>query len=140
MHIPSTSSSHRRPDTPKRRLSSYLESLACSPVWRQSFLAAISLLHSLVDMEAATAVPSLAAEVTYLCGGESALCFFSFVFLLLSYVFLACGTPNGIKPQDPIRCRNCGYRILYKIRTKKCKFPKVILKFCHAQILVSLLQ
>ena len=39
------------------------------------------------------------AEVTYLCG--------------------ACGQPNGIKPNDPIRCRFCGYRILYKIRTKR---------------------
>ena len=33
----------------------------------------------------------------------------------------ACGQHNGIKPQDPIRCRSCGYRILYKVRTKRSK-------------------
>ena len=26
---------------------------------------------------------------------------------------------NLIKPGDPIRCRNCGYRILYKVRTTR---------------------
>eukprot|EP01031_Cornospumella_fuschlensis_P023557 gene23557-28566_t len=31
----------------------------------------------------------------------------------------ACGQHIGVKPSDPIRCRFCGYRILYKIRTKK---------------------
>ena len=29
-----------------------------------------------------------------------------------------CGVKNDIKPKDPIRCRFCGYRILYKMRTK----------------------
>ena len=29
-----------------------------------------------------------------------------------------CGVVNEIKPKDPIRCRFCGYRILYKMRTK----------------------
>ena len=29
-----------------------------------------------------------------------------------------CGHKNEIKPKDPIRCRFCGYRILYKMRTK----------------------
>jgi len=24
-----------------------------------------------------------------------------------------------IKPTDPIRCRTCGYRILYKVRTTR---------------------
>ena len=45
--------------------------------------------------------PYFIHQVTYLCGG--------------------CGTQNGIKPQDTIRCRTCGYRILYKIRTKRRK-------------------
>ena len=44
----------------------------------------------------------LTMQVTYMCGG--------------------CGQQNGIKPQDTIRCRTCGYRILYKIRTKRCKY------------------
>eukprot|EP01041_Mallomonas_annulata_P001052 gene1052-2060_t len=43
--------------------------------------------------------PQMTNEVTYLCG--------------------ACGQQNAIKPQDPIRCRSCGYRILYKTRTKR---------------------
>ena len=50
-------------------------------------------------MEAAGNGGGAVAEVTYLCG--------------------ACGQPNGIKPNDPIRCRFCGYRILYKVRTKR---------------------
>ena len=33
-----------------------------------------------------------------------------------------CGARNNLKPSDPIRCRTCGYRILYKVRTTKCKF------------------
>ena len=36
------------------------------------------------------------------------------------YVCGDCGTVNDIKPKDPIRCRSCGYRIMYKIRTKTC--------------------
>ena len=33
-----------------------------------------------------------------------------------------CGARNVIKGGDPVRCRQCGFRILYKIRTKRCKF------------------
>ena len=40
-------------------------------------------------------------EVEYTCGG--------------------CGTQQPLKPQDPVRCRHCAYRILYKVRTKKRK-------------------
>ncbi|CAM9295279.1 unnamed protein product, partial [Ascophyllum nodosum] len=32
-----------------------------------------------------------------------------------------CGSDNLIKPKDPIQCRQCGYRIMYKKRTKRCK-------------------
>lgn len=31
-----------------------------------------------------------------------------------------CHTENEIKARDPIRCRECGYRIMYKKRTKRC--------------------
>ena len=76
--------------------------------------------RSAQEVPAALPVPS---EVVYSCG--------------------ACGQANGIKvppvviaieivdrlniffvikPTDPIRCRQCGYRILYKIRTKRCKY------------------
>merc|ERR1712070_341495 len=34
------------------------------------------------------------------------------------YICGDCGTVNEIKPKDPIRCRICGYRIMYKMRTK----------------------
>ncbi|KAL7482608.1 hypothetical protein ACHAW6_008348 [Cyclotella cf. meneghiniana] len=32
-----------------------------------------------------------------------------------------CGARNIIKGGDPVRCRQCGFRILYKTRTKRCK-------------------
>ncbi|KAI9092169.1 DNA directed RNA polymerase [Phlyctochytrium arcticum] len=38
-------------------------------------------------------------EVTYTCG--------------------ECGKDNTIKPREPIRCKECGYRIMYKKRTKR---------------------
>lgn len=37
--------------------------------------------------------------------------------LLLS--FSECHMENEIKARDPIRCRECGYRIMYKKRTKR---------------------
>ena len=33
-----------------------------------------------------------------------------------------CGARNLIKGGDPVRCRQCGFRILYKTRTKRCKY------------------
>ncbi|KRX25392.1 DNA-directed RNA polymerases I, II, and III subunit RPABC4 [Trichinella nelsoni] len=32
---------------------------------------------------------------------------------------LDCQFPNEIRARDPIRCRECGYRILYKKRTRQ---------------------
>ena len=32
-----------------------------------------------------------------------------------------CGARNLIKGGDPVRCRQCGFRILYKTRTKRCE-------------------
>jgi DNA-directed RNA polymerase I, II, and III subunit RPABC4 len=32
-----------------------------------------------------------------------------------------CGARNMVKGGDPVRCRQCGFRILYKTRTKRCK-------------------
>ncbi|XP_054266062.1 uncharacterized protein LOC128988624 isoform X1 [Macrosteles quadrilineatus] len=32
---------------------------------------------------------------------------------------LECHHENEIRPRDPIRCRECGYRIMYKKRTKR---------------------
>ncbi|XP_056378370.1 DNA-directed RNA polymerases I, II, and III subunit RPABC4 isoform X1 [Hyla sarda] len=35
------------------------------------------------------------------------------------YICAECHTENEIKARDPIRCRECGYRIMYKKRTKR---------------------
>ncbi|MPC16277.1 DNA-directed RNA polymerases I, II, and III subunit RPABC4 [Portunus trituberculatus] len=35
------------------------------------------------------------------------------------YVCGECHTENEMKPRDPVRCRSCGYRILYKKRTTR---------------------
>ena len=43
------------------------------------------------------------------------LCFYHYHAMLCS----DCHHENEIKPRDPIRCRECGYRIMYKKRTKR---------------------
>lgn len=60
----------------------------------------------------------------YLCAGE-------FYFLinpenmvsdLHNFTVLAfedCGAKNEIKSREPIRCRECGHRIMYKKRTRR---------------------
>ncbi|XP_068904992.1 DNA-directed RNA polymerases I, II, and III subunit RPABC4 [Tenebrio molitor] len=35
------------------------------------------------------------------------------------YICGECHNENEIRPRDPIRCRECGYRIMYKKRTKR---------------------
>jgi DNA-directed RNA polymerase subunit RPC12/RpoP len=35
-----------------------------------------------------------------------------------------CGARNVIKGGDPVRCRQCGFRILYKTRTKRCTYKE----------------
>lgn len=35
----------------------------------------------------------------------------------VTYVCGECGIDNDIKAREPIRCKNCGYRIMYKKRT-----------------------
>lgn len=37
----------------------------------------------------------------------------------MAYICGDCGAENTLKPGDVIRCRECGYRILYKKRTKR---------------------
>lgn len=34
-------------------------------------------------------------------------------------IILECHNENEMKPRDPIRCRECGHRIMYKKRTKR---------------------
>lgn len=33
-----------------------------------------------------------------------------------------CGASNEIRPREPIRCRQCGHRIMYKKRTTRSAF------------------
>jgi len=35
------------------------------------------------------------------------------------YICGDCHTENEIKTKDPIRCRECGHRIMYKKRTRR---------------------
>ena len=35
------------------------------------------------------------------------------------YFVSECHSENEIRPRDPIRCRECGYRIMYKKRTRR---------------------
>jgi len=35
------------------------------------------------------------------------------------YICGECHRPNTIKARDPIRCQECGYRIMYKKRTER---------------------
>lgn len=37
----------------------------------------------------------------------------------VSYLCGDCGADNALKPGDVIQCRECGYRILYKKRTRR---------------------
>ncbi|KAM0007839.1 putative RNA polymerase archaeal subunit P/eukaryotic subunit RPABC4 [Helianthus debilis subsp. tardiflorus] len=46
--------------------------------------------------------------VTYICGG-----------LIFCIHFDNCGQENTLKVGDVIQCRECGYRILYKKRTRR---------------------
>lgn len=50
----------------------------------------------------ASTIPAVVSGVEYRCGD--------------------CGARNVIKGSDPVRCRHCGFRILYKIRTKRCEY------------------
>ena len=68
-------------------------------------------------------VPQPKQAMLYICGGTQCFWFWlagfnyvnGFVFTLLD-----CHGENELKPRDPIRCRECGYRIMYKKRTKRC--------------------
>lgn len=46
-----------------------------------------------------------------------------------SFYVLECHNENEIRPRDPIRCRECGYRIMYKKRTKRCILLSSLLCF-----------
>ncbi len=82
-------------------------STACSHSWLQFHLPAGLMPTELLTPFTAsctlpcspTLLPQLLPQVAYICGD--------------------CGAENTLKPGDVIRCRECGYRILYKKRTKR---------------------
>ncbi|KAI8983092.1 DNA directed RNA polymerase [Pilobolus umbonatus] len=37
----------------------------------------------------------------------------------MTYICADCGQENQLKPREPIRCQDCGHRIMYKKRTKR---------------------
>ncbi|EFP75962.1 DNA-directed RNA polymerase core subunit rpc10 [Puccinia graminis f. sp. tritici] len=37
----------------------------------------------------------------------------------ITYLCADCGKDNSIKPREPIRCQECGCRIMYKKRIKR---------------------
>ncbi|EYC07927.1 hypothetical protein Y032_0068g207 [Ancylostoma ceylanicum] len=50
------------------------------------------------------------------------------------YICGECHYENEIRPKDAIRCRECGYRILYKKRSRKREF-KVLCSFQNTSFL-----
>ncbi|KAG2582138.1 hypothetical protein PVAP13_6KG088900 [Panicum virgatum] len=51
----------------------------------------------------------------------------------VSYLCGDCGAENTLKPGDVIQCRECGYRILYKKRTRRSMVsPTPLLISCVA--------
>ena len=61
--------------------------------------------------------PRVAALVTV--SGRSNMNAASYGTANVVYICGDCGTENTLKQGDVIRCRDCGYRILYKKRTNK---------------------
>ena len=57
-------------------------------------------------------------EYAYWCQGVESLDNLLFIIFVLPF-YSECHTENEIKSRDPIRCRECGYRIMYKKRTKR---------------------
>lgn len=56
---------------------------------------------------------------------------------MTQYLCGDCGQQVEIKPRDPIRCRFCGYRILYKMRTKNRMSPHAPCLVANAHMLTS---
>ncbi|KNE71536.1 hypothetical protein AMAG_15750 [Allomyces macrogynus ATCC 38327] len=36
-----------------------------------------------------------------------------------AYLCAACGEETELKPKEPVRCKSCGHRVLYKKRTSR---------------------
>ena len=80
-------------------------------------------------------------EMSYLCAGERIRNLLVgddvmvLIFLPPSPVFSAppdCGASNEIRPREPIRCRQCGHRIMYKKRTTRSAFASLLFSRLHS--------
>ncbi|KAH8113373.1 DNA directed RNA polymerase [Phellopilus nigrolimitatus] len=40
----------------------------------------------------------------------------------MKYLCADCNAKNEIKSREPIRCQECGHRIMYKMRTNRSKY------------------
>ena len=65
--------------------------------------------------------PSTKQPMVYICGGMEAslVAYRPCEMNSCVYELAECHGENEIRPRDPIRCRECGYRIMYKKRTKR---------------------
>lgn len=64
----------------------------------------------------------LKTAMVYVCGGKIIKlnkCFIKNNLTKLFFVVPECHFENEMRPRDAIRCRECGYRIMYKKRTKR---------------------
>lgn len=44
---------------------------------------------------------------------------------VMEYICADCAASNEIRPREPIRCRECGHRVMYKKRTKRMVCSKL---------------
>jgi len=79
-------------------------------------------------MDAQPVAQPVRQQILYICGGQLIFFLFSktrnfnFFFFFFFLSKSGCGADNEIKAREPIRCLHCGYRIMYKKRTKRSKF------------------
>lgn len=69
------------------------------------------------------------ADMEYLCAGASSPEDLAAGRLIEQHP-TDCGATNEIRPKDPIRCRECGHRIMYKKRTKRSTPPCIYYLDC----------
>lgn len=90
----------------------YLYQCQVSLQLEPAILTGIHLVHTIPTMADPGGTPSSsAATSTAPTGGASK--------QPMLYICGECHGENEIRPKDPIRCRECGYRIMYKKRTKR---------------------
>lgn len=67
-------------------------------------------------------IPPPRQEMEYICAGQ----YESSLPCSKISLYSDCAAKNEIKPREPIRCRECGHRIMYKKRTKRSVFSSLV--------------